>query len=390
MNRLALSCLPFLFSGLLFACNESPKVTTNVGPGTGGTSGGAGNSGTAGSNSGQGGGPGAGGNGSGIQLPDASGQGGFVASDAELINDAPACGLKTFKLEKVPPEILLVLDRSSSMNRTPEGAAVGSMATLWTDALGAVDEVVKGTQMGVHWGLKLFPVPTGCMVGEGVDVPVAPNNYDMVIPKARTTGTNNTVTGMSGTPTDTAMIKATAYLQGLASKNPKYIVLATDGQPTCAAGVAAGAPAGPAAIASIQAAVTAGFKTYVVGIAIEGSTATLNQMADAGGVPRNDPMTRYYPVANRADLTTALNIITGQVSNCIFPLDKAPPDMNAVKVTVDGARVPGPNMTAMMDGWTYTSAQNMAVQLNGTWCEMVKNKTADVSIVFGCPGVVIP
>jgi hypothetical protein len=287
----------------------------------------------------------------------------------------------------VPPEILLVLDRSSSMNRMPVGAPVGSMATLWTDALGAVDEVVKATQTGVQWGLKMFPAPTGCMVADGAEVGIAPNNYDMVIGKAKMTGTNDTVVGMSGTPTDTAMTKATSYLQGLPSKNPKYIVLATDGQPTCAAGASAGlATAGPAAIASIKAAVAAGYKTYVVGIAIEGSVATLNEMADAGGVPRTDPANRFYPVANRADLTTALNVITGQVSNCIFPLTKAPPDKQSVAVKVDGERVP-PGMT---EGWSYTSDAAMAIQLNGTWCERVKTKAGDVSIVFGCPMVPIP
>ena len=45
----------------------------------------------------------------------------------------------------------------------------------------------------------------------------------------------------------------------------------------------------------------------------------------AGGVPRNDPTTKYYPVANRADLVTALTAITGQVTNCVFPLSKPPP-----------------------------------------------------------------
>ena len=389
MNRSALvrALLPaLLLPGFVLGCSEAPKVTgssatggATSGQGKGGTSGAAGGAGSSGS--------GQGGSAGGLALPDASGLGGAAGSDAELINDAPACGQQTFKLEKVPPEILLVLDRSSSMNRMPVGAPVGGMATLWSDALGAVDEVVKSTQTGVHWGLKMFPVPTGCMVADGTDVVIAANNYDMVLGKARTTGTNNTVTGMGGTPTDTAMAKATSYLMGLPSKNPKYIVLATDGQPTCAAGASAGlAQAGPAAIAAITAAAAAGFKTYVVGIAIEGSVTTLNEMATAGGVPRTDPMNKFYPVANRADLTAALNVITGQVSNCIFPLTMPPPDKDSVKVTVDNERVP----PGAMDGWSYTSMQNTAIQLNGTWCERVKTKTADVAIVFGCPMVPIP
>jgi hypothetical protein len=391
MNRLASLLVPLL-PCLLLGCSETPKVTggASASGGKNGTAGSSGQGGTSGAAAGGAGNPGQGqgGNaGPGIELPDASGAGGAPASDAELINDAPACGLQTFKLDKVPPEILLVLDRSSSMNRLPVGAMVGSMTTLWSDALGAVDEVVKSTQTGVQWGLKMFPVPTGCMVADGTEVAIAPNNYDMVLGKAKTTGTNNLTTGTSGTPTDTAMNKAVAYLTGLASKNPKYIVLATDGQPTCAAGVSAGLDlAGPAAINSIKAAVTAGFKTYVVGIAIEGSVVTLNEMADAGGVPRNDPANKFYPVANRADLTAALNTITGQVSNCIFPLTMPPPDKDSVKVTVDTDRVPA----SAMDGWSYTSPDNKAIQLNGSWCDRVKTKAAAVAIVFGCPNVPIP
>ena len=396
MNRTAKhsaasTALALLLPSLLLACNESPMVFGSSTGGGSGTNGGNGGSSAAGGGSAsQGGssGGGQGGAGGGFTISDAAaGMGGSgAASDAELINDAPACGLQNFKLEKVPPELLLVLDRSSSMNRMPVGSPVGT--TLWTDALGAVDEVVKNTQTAVQWGLKMFPVPTGCMVADGTEIPIAANNYDMVIGKAKMTGTNTTSGGnMGGTPTDIVMTKATTYLMGLPSKNPKYIVLATDGQPTCAAGVSADLPvAGPAAVNAIKAAAAAGFKTYVVGIAIEGSLATLNEMADAGGVPRMDPANRFYPVANRADLTAALNVITGQVSNCVFPLDKAPPDKDAVKVTVDTERVP----PGAMDGWSYTSAMNTAIQLNGSWCERVKTKAADVAIVFGCPNIPIP
>jgi hypothetical protein len=125
---------------------------------------------------------------------------------------------------------------------------------------------------------------------------------------------------------------------------------------------------------------------YVIGLAIGGEgITTLNDMAVAGGVPRNDPMTRYYPVANRADLVQTLTTITGQVTNCVFPLSRPPPVPSNVKVTVDGVKVE----ENMMNGWSYTG-NNMAIQFNGAICEQIKMGTAQVNIVFGCPGVVIP
>jgi hypothetical protein len=319
-------------------------------------------------------------------LPEVSGTGGSGgAVDADQ-GDERQCGLENFKLEKTPPDLLLVLDRSSSMNQMVPGAAMG--ATLWTETLAAVDAVVMGTQAGVNWGLKLFPLPTGCMVSPGAEVPVAASNYMPVITKARMEGTNMIGgMGMGGTPTDTAVIGATSYLTSLVAtrKNPKYILLATDGEPTCTNGMNMGGTT--AAINAITAAAAAGFKVYVIGLAIgtEG-TNTLNMMATAGGVPRNDPMTKFYPVANRADLVQTLTAITGQVTNCVFPLTKAPPVPENVKVTVDGMKV---DQNAM-NGWSYTSAANMAIQFNGALCEQIKMGTAQVNIVFGCPGIVIP
>ncbi len=372
---------------LLFACNEQPRVTTPGGlggtgtgvSGTGSTPGG-GQGGAAGSQT-------PGGNGGGFQLPDAS-TGGSSGEDAGE-PDAPACGLENFKLDKVPPEILLVLDRSSSMNAPSVGGAMG--ATLWTDALAAVKDVTEATQAGVHWGMQMFPMPNRCAVAAKPEVDVAANNAMAVNMTAMTTGSNTAGMG-GGTPTDTAVISATTYLsaRNALNKNPKYIVLATDGEPTCAGGASAnGGGAVPASLNAIKAAVAAGFKTYVIGIAIDpDGIATLNQMADAGGVPRNDPMTKFYPAGNKADLSAALNLITGQVSNCIFPLSKPPPapEPKSVKVTVDAARVP----FDMADGWSYTNAQMTAIQLNGTWCEKVKSGAADVGIVFGCPNIPIP
>jgi hypothetical protein len=377
-----------LISGLAAACSQNPSVSSTTDGGSrGGTSGGN-SGGTSGGNSGGSSAGTGGGGGSKLDafvLPDVPTTGGSSGSDAPAA-DERQCGFENFKLEKTPPDLMLVLDRSSSMNDPVPGAAAG--ATLWTETLAAVDDVVKNTQMGVNWGLKLFPLPTGCMVSPAEEVGVAANNYAAVIDKARMTGTNMIGGGLTGgTPTDTAVKGATTYLTGLVAtrKNPKYILLATDGEPTCTNGVNGGGR--QPAIDAITAAVAAGFKTYVIGLAIDTvSTATLNDMAVAGGVPRNDPTTKFYPVANKADLVTTLTAITGQVTNCVFPLSKAPPSPSDVKVTVDGMKVE----QNAMNGWSYSSPQNMAIQFNGAICEQIKTGNAQVSIVFGCPGVVIP
>jgi hypothetical protein len=296
--------------------------------------------------------------------------------------DARECGLEKFTLERVPPSLMLVLDRSSSMGRLPVGGAAGT--TLWSETLGALDEVVTATQMAVRWGLKLFPLPGGCTVADGAEAPVAVNNYDMVVGRSRMIGFNQS--GEGGTPTSDAMDKAVAYLRTLTDGNPKYIALATDGEPNCVMG-ASSSGGRMAAVQAVRNAAAAGFKTYVIGIAIgSDGVETLNEMAVAGAVPRTDPMFRFYPVANRADLTRSLNEIAGQITSCVFQLSKPPPAPDSVKVTVDGERVPD----SATDGWSYTSPQHTAIQLNGSWCERLKTRAGQVDIVLGCPGIVIP
>jgi hypothetical protein len=384
-QRLGIAAGLLLLLSALAACNDQPAVSGNNTGGRGGS--GAGGGGTSGGgSSGTGGGQGGAPSDAGFSL-DLPPVGGMTGTDTGPAADERQCGLDTYNLVRVPPQVVLVLDRSSSMNRMPTGATMPD-ATLWKDARAAVDQVLMSTQSGIHWGLQLFPVPTGCQVAAAPEVPVKVDNYMPILMKVDELMTNNTVTGMGGTPTDTAVINATRYLQGLMSANPKYLVLATDGEPTCAAGSSVG-NGHDAALAAITAAVTAGFKTYVIGIAISPTSnghTTLNDMATAGGVPRNDAMFKYYPAGNRADLVAALNTITGQVTNCVFPLSRPPPVPDNVKVTVDGMRVE-PSMT---DGWSYTNAQMTAIQFNGPACEAIKTRMAQVSIVFGCPGVIIP
>jgi hypothetical protein len=318
--------------------------------------------------------------------PDGPPGGGFTLPDpapsmpGASSADARACGFEKFTLDRMPPSLMLVLDRSSSMGRAPVGGPAG--ATLWSETLAAVDDVVKATQAGIHWGLKLFPEPSGCQVAPAPEVMVAANNHDMVIARANTDGYNRANAG--GTPTPEAVVRATEYLRTLPDRGGRHIVLATDGEPNCPTAETGRA----AAVQAVRDAATAGFKVYVIGIAIEPQgVQTLNQMAMAGGAPRTDPMFQFYPVGNKADLSAALNAITGQVASCVFTLSKPPPAPDSVKVTVDGERAP-PSAT---DGWSYTSNMHTAIQLNGSWCDRVKmRQQAQVDIVLGCPGIIVP
>lgn len=363
-------------------CAKRPSVS-----GVGGAGGGAGmpggDGGIGGDGSGGGGSSGSGGSGgfSGgradadfFRPPDGGGMPLDAASDPAM------CGFQKYKLERVPPELLVVLDRSTSMNTL----VPGSTNSRWTETTAALVEVLTQTNGMVSWGLKNYPVPSGCMVPAGADVPI---NASAMPALAAIQMTMPNATNDGGTPTAEAMRAALAYLQTVTTMNPKYLVLATDGIPTCPQG-ATTAVRDQMSIASVAEAKAAGFDTFVIGIATAGTNAdrVLSEMAMAGGRARMGAMPPYYPVANRADLVTALSAITRAVSDCRFALDKEPPSKDDVAVNLDGMRVP---RDAMM-GWEY-SPDGKAIVVHGQACEDLKaGKIMNVEIIFGCPNVPIP
>jgi len=309
-----------------------------------------------------------------------SGAGGTGSGNLGPGPDAPVCGMTTFGLDKIPPDLLVVLDKSGSMNQ-----AVGTQQTSkWDDMTAAINQVVGQTETTIRWGLKYFPNDEVCTVTDGTSVPIAAMNAAMI-------GTSIQATTAAGrTPTRVAVQSGASYLASLAEPNPKYILLATDGQPNCLdPGAGMSTPDEAGSIQAVAAAAAMGIPTFVIGIATTGDVAdlTLSQMATAGMRPRTgDP--KYYPVSNKDDLVATLTMIGGQIASCTFGLGSRPPDPTNIAVTADGARIM--KDSSHSNGWDYGTGQT-SIQLFGTWCDKAKAGTIkDVKAIFGCPGVVIP
>jgi hypothetical protein len=304
-----------------------------------------------------------------------------AATPASTGSDAgqPNCGLETFELKPRPAELMLILDRSGSMN---DPAGPGSPTTKWVDVTSALDEAMMKTDQVIQWGMKAFPTDqVQCNVADGVEVPGAPMNYASVRAQIGKSTPNG-----DGTPTTVAIQKTVAYLAAHPSTNPRYLVVATDGEPNCRAGAGySGARDEAGAVAAVTAALQAGLKTFVIGVATApGAEKVLGDMAQAGGAPRAGTPP-YYPVASRADLINALGEITSLVTDCVFGLNKAPPSPDDVNVSVGGA--PVRRDAAHADGWDYGASSN-SIQFYGPACEQVKmGASKDVRIVFGCPAI---
>jgi hypothetical protein len=300
------------------------------------------------------------------------------------------CAHQDFNLERKPAEILIVLDRSASMKDPPTGSTGTSK---WDLVVPGVNEVVTATNTAVSWGLKVFPEGEGseCIaasVTSAVPVKIAPADASAV-----TAAVTATTPEGNGTPTGDAIKAAVTYLKTLTDTNPKFILLATDGEPSCAGTSKDSTGARTYAVQAVTDAATAGFKTFVVGVATTKTTATqaLNDMAVAGQMARADtnPLaTKFYLASTKDELVSSLQVITGQVSSCTFTLTATPPDPTNIAVKVNGMKAP-PDKTHM-NGWDYTSSDNLNVEVYGSWCDQIKGVSANsVNFVLGCPGEVI-
>jgi hypothetical protein len=371
-------------------------------------------SGSGGAGTGQGGGGGhtsavqGGGGGVVIHLVDAT----SVSSGPTLPTEDANCGLVPFDVSRKPADLLLVLDRSGSMSEHEVTGSNGAQVTRAQAAKDAVDTIIAKTEGGIAWGLKMFPEGSSayCVVtADTVDVPLALGNHAAIAAVVRADAFDG-----DGTPTAAAVSAGHGYLKHqVHDDNPKYLILATDGEPSddeknqCT-GQWAEPNVKTAAVNAVAAAAADGIKTFVIGVNTSSSSnVTLNRLVQAGmtadppiaageDVSSSKNTTRHYYAANDSQgLLDALGKIAGQVSDCTFRLTEAPPVVDNVVVKVtdsSGQPVKVPPDTSHSDGWDYAGADHRAITVYGSWCDRVKAPTGNnrVSIIFGCPGQIIP
>jgi hypothetical protein len=307
--------------------------------------------------------------------------------------------MESFDLVRKPGDVVLVLDRSASMQKnsldmTPTGP---TDPTKWAQLIPALTSVIAQAGTEISWGLKSFP-EDGSECAPATVTPKIDLQVSAMNSAALNSAVMATLPNGNGTPTGAAVAVAAAYLKGLNDGNKQYLLLATDGQPSCA-GRAGALSTGTTqaqtdAIAAVDAAAVSGIHTFVVGVATKPSDGvTLNSLATAGREPRADPnplATKYYLGSTNGELVSALMAITGVINrDCIFPFSKAPPVFDNIAVKVMGVKAPLDKSNTT--GWNYVDDTHTAVQVYGSWCEMIKTSAANmVQIIFGCPDVPIP
>jgi hypothetical protein len=296
--------------------------------------------------------------------------------------------------QPINPAVMLVVDRSNSMLCTlgsaTEASCGGAFPTddsRWLQLKAAALSVIDRSQGEVIFGATFFPEGEGdCDVAA-----VAPTDLKLDNAAAIKEQYGDRRPG-GATPTGEAIAAAAKQLaaadNGLTKETPKFLLLVTDGDPSCGGEEVAQERAVKAATDAFAANV----RTFVIGLGKlfsddpigQGRRARFQAVANAGAglPPVGDEKAPVYQAENREALVTALEEVVNGVRPCSFDLDVAldDPARDAAKgvVKVNGKDVPF-NET---DGWRLTDPDT--VEFVGSWCETIRKGNADVKATFPC------
>jgi hypothetical protein len=328
------------------------------------------------------------------------------------------------RLTGEPPlvNVLLVVDKSLSMNNQPEGFDTDK----WTALRGALEGALDATADRLSYGLDLYPykgssgaTPEGsCQVPEGDDVVVEVQAGTDAAPLILAALDDSPPGG--ATPTAAALAHAHAYFMTGAGKDlqgEKYVLLATDGGPNCNNDLTCTAasctvnmdglcgpninccdeeldPDGPgkcldedASVAAVAALAEDGIKTFVVGIpGTEAYSDTLDLLAAESGVENPGAPPAYFAVSAEGGVEGLAGVLqditTGLITTCRLALENKPLDAKQIYVFIEGEQIPRDDP----DGWRY-EIDPPTIVLEGATCEQVETEGVEaVDIRYYCPG----
>jgi hypothetical protein len=283
-----------------------------------------------------------------------------------------SCGAESAEPQLVPPNLMIVLDRSCSMT-----GMVGTQ-TKWQVATSALQKMLATYKGKVHFGLTLFPDRIGDKCTQDkIPVNVSPTSDDAIAKLLAASSSTSDVNYPSGpciTNIDTAVQQAAAEPTMSDAKAPRYMLLLTDGQQ-----VGCNAGGGNSGTESTIAALTkSGVKTYVVGY---GSDVAGTDAAELGKLALYGGTGSFFEADDGKALDAALDAIAGATLSCTFALSKTPADPSKIYAFFDHTT---PVARDAKNGFDYDPATN-AVIFGGDACTKIKTQVVKrVDVVFGC------
>jgi Mg-chelatase subunit ChlD len=368
--------------------------------------------------------------GSGITLGGPSGSGGDDAGAAGFSAEAgssslgpgDACALSTTSVEALPSVLDLVVDTSGSMDWPPGWMPVTpndskpAGATKWEITRDALATAVSSLGSDVALGMSFFPNVT-----EDDPLDVCLNDDQAVsIALLGASGSNarksvqtalDGVMPLGGTPTEGAYRFGVQALEKTKIEGNKFLLLITDGTPTCTLDCTCTENNVPVdsdpLLADADAARSDGIRTFVIGSpGSEQTRDVLSALARRGGTAKagcsdDGPVYCHFDMTTEPDLAagleSALDAVAKSLRSCEYPVPPPPQGRTADPDQVNVIYTPSAGKSETLprdasssdcsDGWQYTD-DGKHIELCGDACDRAKTDVgAKVEIVIGCKTV---
>ncbi len=325
------------------------------------------------------------------------GSSGQLGQQALAPSDNQFCKGMDAPTERLPVDLFIVVDRSSSMaDATAEGAS------KWSATKAALRDVLLNAAPTMGVGLSFFPSAehrASCSVRDHVEDAVPISAVTEMRDEAL--ALLDRVDPGGSTPTGPALSVALQLASEHGQAHPErsvVVVLATDGKPTSCA------PTDAAALAALARGALLGpghVRTMAVSFtSLEAEDSEMSELlpiAVAGG-------TQHPIVVNprgdfAAQLTTALGQTASQRIACDLALPEPPPhqvlDYDRVNVVVDAdgrttlSRVDGPEACGSTGGWYYDVDPKLAAPSRldicpSTCADVGSHRTSQLKVELGC------
>jgi hypothetical protein len=300
--------------------------------------------------------------------------GSHVTDRGDTGGDIPICDEVDLKASSLA-NVLLVIDKSKSMN---DRTAAASDRAKIEDLRDAVHFMLDEYQDTIRFGWMAFPDSTDCGPGV-VSVPIGDDTGDTI----RSLVDSMAAWGL--TPTGESLQNAGTDPGLLDPERRNFILLITDGMPTCPNGDGFPNQADNAlALQAVTDLHSSGIDTYVIGLGEDVNNSNpqlLSDMATAGGHPRPGPVA-YYQANSLAELTAAFEEIAMAVFECNLLLEVIPQQPEWIWVYFDG--VPVTRDRNHVDGWDYDRPANR-IDFYGPTCARLENgEVSKIDVVMGC------
>lgn len=341
----------------------------------------------------------------------------------DTVSRDDACANSTDTALPLPSILQLVVDTSGSMDwppgwvpKTPDDSKPPG-ATKWEitrDALlKAVDSLGEGVALGASFYPNVEQDGDTCLLND-VALPLQLLGKTGSSARKEWQLAANGVVPVGATPTHGAYLFGLQLLAASTLPGGKFILLITDGTPTCDIECACTEDNEPVdsqpLIEEAAAARASGVKTFVIGSpGSEDTREVLSKLATEGGTAKEScsdsgPTFCHFDMTREANLSTALGRALQQIAaslrSCEYPIPAPPsgqvldPDLVNVLFTPKGGTSAtigrDPSESDCREGWQY-SADGSRIVLCGDTCDAVRaDSQSTVEVLFGCETIKAP